>query len=167
MYVCFTKRCFLRAVRSPQFDSARPCVWCKLTRSGSYNLPQSLLENSPVQQLPRTNGQKPAQADVFLQLLFRPFLLLVLQQECPQEVTVPWETVTRLGINKSKPDCTPHLHIKHHIHARAQSVLTTHSEPPETDCRCQAHLRVPAGLSLGLVPLRRLLTRNPKSFVPV
>lgn len=77
-----------------------------------------------------------------------------------QEVTVPRETA-------------PHLQIKHHIHACARSVLTTHtplqthSEPPETDCRCQAHLGVPAGLSLGLVPLRRLLTCNPERFVPV
>lgn len=37
--------------------------------------------------------------------------------------------------------------------------------PPETDCRCQAHLGVPAGLSLGLVPFRRLHTRNPECFV--
>ena len=37
--------------------------------------------------------------------------------------------------------------------------------PPETDCRCQAHLGVPAGLSLGLVPFRRLLTRSPDCFV--
>ena len=45
---------------------------------------------------------------------------------------------------------------------------TSHSGPhfpPEADCRCQAHLGVPAGLSLGLVPFRRLLTRNPERFV--
>lgn len=46
MYVCFTKRRFLWAVRSSQFNSTGPCVRCKLARSGFHNPPQSLWATS-------------------------------------------------------------------------------------------------------------------------
>lgn len=68
VYVCFTKRCFLQAVRSSQFNSTGPRVRCKLATSGLHNLLQSLwaeVRNSRAESPPPSNRQRQPATAVF------------------------------------------------------------------------------------------------------